>query len=215
MSREDGWTAAWLASNIRHDEITDVQVRSGNSVLVKLKKRPLPTLVTTTSRECLSAADLPPEVHQADNEFLVNIKAKPAFLADVVALSSQRNFGFGGVGNFYSACGSDNLRNFLDSETRFILQGLRQHSAIRSVDRLTDRSYLVQRHTLPSVTVLAINDYDVTTESLRTAIALHGKADFVLASNPNSRFTQDSITATRHSGVKLMKWGNLLGALQY
>lgn len=215
MSREDGWTAAWLANSIRHDEITDVQVRSGNSVLVKLKKRSLPTLVTTTSRECLSAADLPPEVHQAENEFLVNIKAKAAFLADVVALSSQRNFGFGGVGNFYSACGSNDLRNFLDNETRFILQGLRQHSAIRSVERLTDRSYLVHRHALPSVTVLAINDYDVTTESLRTAIALHGKTDFVLASNPNSRFSQDSITTTRHSGVKLMKWGNLLGALQY
>lgn len=215
MSREDDWTAAWLAINIRHDEVTDVQVRSGNSVLVKLKKRPLPTLVTTTSREYLSAADLPPEVHEAENEFLVNIKANAAFLADVVALSGQRRFGFGGVGNFYSACGSDDLRNFLDSETSFILQGLRQHSAIRSVDRLTHRSYLVQRHMLPSVTVLAINDYDVTAESLRTAIALHGKTDFVLASNPNSKFSQDSITATRHSGVKLMKWGNLLGALHY
>lgn len=215
MSREDAWTAAWLAHNIRHDEITDVEVRSSNSVLVKLKKRALPTLVTTTSRERLSAADLPPEVHQAENEFLVNIKAKAAFLADAIALSSQRNFGFGGVGNFYSACGSNDLRNFLDSEARFILQGLGQHSAIRSVDRLTDRSYLVRRHTLPSVTVLAINDYDVTAESLRHAIALHGKTDFVLASNPNSRFSQESITATRHSGVRLMKWGNLLGALNH
>lgn len=215
MSREDGWTASWLVNNIQHDEISEAQVRSDNSVLVKLKKRPLPTLVTTTSREILSAADLPPEAHQAESEFLINIKSKAAFLADVVALAGQRNFGFGGVGNFYSACGSNDLRNFLDNETRFILQGLRQHSAIRSVDRLTSGSYLVQRYVLPSVTVLAINDYDVTAESLRTAIALHGKTDFVLVSNPNSRFSQDAVTASRHSGVKLVKWGNLLGALQY
>lgn len=215
MSREDGWTAAWLADHIRHDEITDVQVRSDNSLLVKLKKRPTPTLITTTSGERLSAADLPREIHLAENEFLVNIKPKAAFLADVVTLACQRRFGFGGVANFYSACGANDLRNFLDGETSFILQGLQQHSAIRSVERLTNRSYLVHRHLLPSVTVLAINDYDVTAESLRAAISLHGKTDFVLASNPNSRFSQDSITASRHVGVKLMKWGNLLGALQY
>lgn len=215
MSREDGWTASWLANNIRHDEITDVQIRSDNSLFVKLKKRPLPTLVTTTSRDRLSAADLPAEVHQAANEFLINIKKNSAFLTDVVALSNLRNFGFGAVGHFYSACGSNDLRNFLDNETGFILRGLSQHSAISSVDRLTDKSYLVQRHVLPSVTVLAINDYDVTAESVRTAVELHGKADFVLASNPNSRFSQDSIIATRYSGVKLVKWRNLLGALQH
>jgi hypothetical protein len=215
MGREDSWTAAWLASRIRHDEITDVQVRSGNSLLVKLKKRPTPTLVATTSGERLSVADLPPEVHLAENEFLINIKSRATFLADAIALAHRCRFGLGSVGNFYSACGTNDLKDFLDSETGFILRGLQQHSAISSVERLTTRSYLIHRHLLPSVTLVAISEYDVTAEALRAAISLHGRTDFVLASNPNSRFSEDSIAASRNVGVKLMKWRNLLGALQH
>ena len=84
---------------------------------------------------------------------------------------------------------------------------------MQKVARITDRLYEVHRYGLRSVKVLALNEYDLTAEAVRTGIERHGKCDLILASNPNCRPSSEAIQAAASAGVGVLKWAELLGAL--
>ena len=105
------------------------------------------------------------------------------------------------------------FRTYLPKETRFILRGLRQHTAVTQVDRINNRMYRIRRLENDDMLVLALNDYDLTADAVREGIDRFGKCDVVLMSNPNCRASGESFSAAKHCGVRILKWKQLLGAI--
>ncbi|TWU38973.1 hypothetical protein Q31b_40510 [Novipirellula aureliae] len=216
MTREDSWSANWACSKlISYEDIQSANARDTNQIELSVKNLQRPVHIATMSVETVRSTDLNELCTSSDIEFAMNIKKDALYDQSAIQFSESRPIGIGGLGDLYRAAREREFRNYLPKETRFILRGLRQHTAVTNVQRLNNRLYRIERRSRQPMTVLALNDYDLTAESVRDGIDRFGTCDIILASNPNCRASGESVTAAKHCGVRVLKWGQLLGALNH
>jgi len=216
MNEVDGWTAKWTADKVNnHEDVQSITIVSSNLLSITTKQSRKPLLIATLSVDPVERQDLVRVHSRNDIEFMMNAPKGAVYKCEALSYAEENSFGLGGLGDLYSAIGRNLFRGYLPKEMSFILRGLRQHTKVQSVLRITDRLYKVNRHILGPVIVLALNEYDLTAEAVRTGIERHGQCDIILASNPNCRPSTESIDAARSAGCRVLKWGELLGALNY
>lgn len=102
---------------------------------------------------------------------------------------------------------------YLPPEVRFILRNLKQHTKIRNIRRLDNKRYLISRHGLEDVTVIALYDYDLAVEAVRSAVDVYGKFDAIFKGNPNGRISKNAYELANSMNIKVLMWGELLGEL--
>ena len=216
MAREDTWTANWACSKlISHDDIQSANARGSNQIELSVKNVNRSVQIATMSSETVRATDLRELCSSEDIEFAMNIKKDALYDGSAIQFSESFPVGLGGLGDLYVAAHQREFRNYLPKETRFILRGLRQHTAVSDIHRLNNRLYRVERRSRKAVIVLALNDYDLTADSVRDGIDRFGGCDVILSSNPNCRPSGESLTAAKYCGVRVLKWGQLLRALNH
>lgn len=214
MSRSDAWSAEWCCEKLlSHSDILEAIPASGNGVRVVIKDLPQPVLVATMSHHRVELTTVPDEFHASDAEFLLNIKKDAYFDGELLSVAAGIPVGVGGLSDLYVATNEKEFRTYIPKETRFILRGLEQHTAVRAVNRINDRTYMVVNHNGSIVRVLALNEYDLTSDALRTGIDKYGRPDIILASNPNCRISSAANNTGRSTGTTVLAWGELLGAL--
>ncbi|WP_157834566.1 hypothetical protein [Oceanospirillum beijerinckii] len=146
-------------------------------------------------------------------DFILNIKKDAYISGKLMQLMESADFSIGGLGDLYSALGSGNLSNYISKEMQFVIRGLSQHNKVKRIYRLDNRRFEIERKLLPDVTILVLNDYDLTAESVRSGIDKYGDFDSILTSNPNCRRSSNAEKAAENSGRKIMSWGELMGNL--
>lgn len=156
---------------------------------------------------------VPIEFHDEATEFLLNIPKDAYYEEGLLAAAERIPLGVGGVADLYTAVAEREFRAYLPKGVRFILRGLSQHTAVRSVSRINDQTYRIVKHNEHTVIVLALNEYDLTVDALRSGIEKYGRPTFVLASNPNCRLSTAAKQAAIQLGTGLFVWRQLLGAL--
>lgn len=146
-------------------------------------------------------------------DFLLNIKKDAYVDRQLLDLASSARFAVGGLGDIFSALNSRNISDYISSEISFIIRGLQQHIRVTGLERLDNRRFRIQREVLDSVVVLALNDYDLSADSVRSGIEKYGEFDAILTSNPNCRRTGNCEMAAASAGVRILSWGEMLGQL--
>lgn len=216
MARDDVWTPDWSCEKlISHSDVLAVQTVSENLIQLTIKDHDTNVYVATMSKRTVTLADLPASCRNERVEFLLNIPKDALIEGDVIDFTSHASIGIGSLGDLYTAINEKEFRSYIPKEVRFILRGLRQHTAVSRIDRLNNRTYLVHRHLRNPVRVLALDDYDLTADAVRDGLDKFGRCDIVLTSNPNCRPSPESVEAARHSGVRVLQWAQLLGALNH
>jgi hypothetical protein len=152
-------------------------------------------------------------INIADIDFILNIKKDAYITGDVFDLGDSAGFSIGTLGDVYRALNNGFMANYLDAEMSFVIRGLGQHRKVTELKRLDNRRFLISRDSLPSVTILVLNDYDFTAEAVRHGIDVFGEFDAILTSNPNCRRTGNCMGAASSAGIKIMDWGELMGNL--
>ena len=165
------------------------------------------------SLESIDSEDLKQLLGDEKVDFVLNVSREPYISAKALRFSNDNNFGIGGLGDLMRALRDHNLCNYVNPEVAFILRGLRQHTRVQNVTRMDNRRYNIERYDLPSVIIVALNDYDLTAESVRGAIDYFPKFKAILTSNPNCRRSKSSIIAASSAGIKILSWGEVLGYL--
>ena len=216
MPRKDEWAAAWTCKKILDPgHITDANVVGPNLISINIEEIDHPVKVATISVDVVTYEDIEDICTDPDIEFIMNIKKDAIITGDALRKSQSISVGIGGLGDLYSAANSKEFRNHLPAETKFILRGLMQHTKVTQVERANNRNYHISRHGLPVLKVVALNDYDLTSDSLRDGLERYGPADLILASNPNCRLSGDCTITAKHCGVRVLQWGQLLGAINH
>lgn len=214
MTRTDNWTANWACNTLlKHDSVVEARVLEGNLLELDAKGIPRSVEIATMSVDKVNATEIKDVCVSSSVEFVLNINAGAFYDKTAIQFSEQQPVGIGSVGDLYRAINDREFRNYLPKETRFILRGLRQHTNVANVTRLNNRTYWIERHKHSSLSVLALNDYDLTAESVRDGMERFGQPSIILTSNPNCRASTESIQATAHSEVRVLSWRELLGAL--
>lgn len=152
-------------------------------------------------------------INIADIDFILDIKKDVYITGDVFDLGDSAGFSIGTLGDVYRALNNGFMANYLDAEMSFVIRGLGQHRKVTELKRLDNRRFLISRDSLPSVTILVLNDYDFTAEAVRHGIDVFGEFDAILTSNPNCRRTGNCMGAASSAGIKIMDWGELMGNL--
>jgi hypothetical protein len=212
--REDNWSAEWIAEKVRsHDNVATATVVSENVVQIKRKKWSDVNVATMSVRpvDRTVLATLLKEKKAID--FVVNIPKDAHVLGDALQFINQNNFGFGGLGDLFRALSTESVRDYVDPEFGFVLRSLRQHSRVKSVERLEDRRVKIERKNLEPVVVLVLNDYELTAEHIRAGIERYGDFQAVVCSNPNSRVTTAAEAAASEAHLRIFDWSEFFSAL--
>lgn len=214
MASNGSGIANWCRDKVLdHDDIDDVGVRTQNSLVLTVKNMPAPVTVAVMSSERVDLESVPDEFHEPETEFLLNIPKDPFVSGELLTVASEIPLGVGGLADLYRATNAKDFRNYIPPEPGFLLRCLEQHTAVRAISRTNNRTYQIVKVSGDVVRVLALNDYDLTAEAVRSGIEKFGLPDFILASNPNCRLSSATKQVARSAGTGALKLNQLMGAL--
>lgn len=212
-AREDAWSSKWISEKaITHEKVASAIPTAPNQVTITLTTGKN-VIIATMSSSSVNTQDLQSLLSSAAIEFVVNVQKESYIGKDALDYSERCHVGLGGLGDLFTAINDDDFRNYVSKEARFILRGLRQHTEVSNVVRLDNRRYQVMRYTYPTITILALNEYDLTADAVRSGVDKYGECDIILTSNPNCRPSSESLAAAKSMGIIVLKWGYLMGAL--
>ena len=214
MTRSDNWSADWCCNKlISHDKILYANTITDNSVQLVMTYMPKPVIIATMSEQRVELASVPDEFNEQETEFLLNIPKDAYFSGELLDAASAVPVGIGGLGDLYTAANEQEFRHYIPQEVQFLIRALKQHTAVRSVTRINNRTYQIFKHSGDKVRVLALNEYDLTGDAVRTGIEKYGLPKFILASNPNCRLSSTAKDVARVAGTGVLILRHLMGAL--
>jgi hypothetical protein len=117
------------------------------------------------------------------------------------------------MGDLMSALGQNSVEGFQRKEYSFVMQGLRQHSKVESVDRIFDRLIRINRYGLPFLTTVLLNEYELTADLIRNARDTYGEFSAILRTNPNGGATKSAHSTANELEAEIFQWGKFLGRL--
>lgn len=211
--RTDAWSGNWCKDKLEEHEKVD-SIELSNSNLLSVTHSEVGNLrIATMSLKHIDDKDISELLSDTEVDFILNVSKEPYITQDALQKAEQEGFIIGGLGDAMRALRDGDMESYVNPEIHFILRGLKQHSRVSRVTRLDNRRFKVVRHGAPDVTILALDEYDLTAEAVRNAIDSFPDFDAIVKSNPNGRISSSSISAAASSGIKVFKWGELLGAL--
>ena len=66
---------------------------------------------------------------------------------------------------------------------------------------------------MPDLTVVMLNEYELTADHLRNARDRYGQFSIAVITNPNGRATSSAEETAQTMGVEILKWGPFFGRL--
>jgi hypothetical protein len=150
-----------------------------------------------------------------DTDFILHSKKEAVIDGEVYDYMDSQQKVLGGYGDIFRVLGQDHNWPYTAPEVSFILRGLRQHTNVSEVRRLDNKRYEIERHLLETVTVIALNEYDMSVEAVRSAVDQYGPFDAILKSNPNGRITDAALEVAESLDLKIFWWRELLRNLNF
>ena len=210
----DDWASNWAFEKIRTASGVVSVSKLSNSIF---SIQPLGTpqfvagvlgekLVNTTEIEPFFSIDCKPNI-------VVTIPKEAIWTGPAIDLARSQNSAFGGFGDLLRCLRQDDVSSYRNKEYSFVEDGLSQHTNVRQLTRIYDRVFIVHRWNGDDVTVVLINEYDITAEHVRDARNRYGEFDSVLKTNPNGSITTEAKSAAKSIGASVFKWGQFLGRL--
>lgn len=218
MSVKPSSSVKWCCEKlIEHDSIESITPLNENTVQLKVTGFDDHVNILITSMKELELSNIPKEIYSLDIHFLLNIPKMAVFKQNLLEFAETSEFGVGGVSDLYSAANQaknlDNFKYYVHAEVEFIIRALSQHTVVSNISRINNRMYCIERNLKSTVKVLALNEYDLTIDALRTGVQMYGKPDYVLTSNPNCRDTSSAKSVAEDMGIRILSFSQLMGVL--
>ena len=212
--RDGGWTGEWVARALReHSAVKDVQLVEPQVLRVDRKEHSS-FAVATLGLPRVNDSDVDQALAgPSDVEFLVNVPRESFWTGEAIKAAIRHKVGFGGLRDLMSATADEHPRLYQNKEFAFVERGLRQHTRVSSFDRLNDRQYLIKRHGRGDLTIVLLNEYELTAEHVRAARDRYGAFDLVVKTNPNGGVSSAAERAASSMGASIHKWGDFLARL--
>lgn len=169
--------------------------------------------VISSSLQIFTKETIRPIVDQENIDFILHTCKEPFITGASLEYLDKKRKVLGGFGDLFRVLNQDYNYPYLPPEVKFIKRGLEQHKKVSEIHRLDDRRYEISRYGLETVIIVALNDYDISIESVRNAIDKYENFHAILKSNPNGNITSSALKLSESLEIKVLKWGELLGKL--
>lgn len=206
-------TFEWILEKLEDDKsIASKEIVSDSLLRIKRKEGKSIT-ITKTQLSNINLNDVQSILANQDADFILHTVKDPWIFGGAFEFLNRKRKVIGGFGDLFRVLGQDHNYPYLPSQVKFIVRGLEQHTKVSNVKRLDNKRYEIERYGLETVIIIAIDDYDIGVESIRSAVNDFDKFDAVLKSNPNGTITSSAVTLADSRELKVYKWGELLGIL--
>jgi hypothetical protein len=214
MARPISETTAWVSQIMREKRgVNGVEQVSDRSIRISRDRHP-PYVAGIISTRNVTDADVNAVLEEDPNvDIIINVPSAGVWQGSGIFATQRAGVAFGGMGDLQSCIDRENPSDYVKAEYEFIERGLSQHNRVTTIVREADRLFLLFRNGLPEIRVLALYEYELTADHLRTARARYGNFDLVLISNPNGRPTEGAANVAETLGIELLMFGELLSRL--
>jgi hypothetical protein len=203
----------WIEETLKEDRHIDsiniinenlLHIRKDNGILLRITKSSLNRYFLNDIKEILKENDV---------DFILHTSKEPFVDGSVIEYLDSKKKVLGGFGDVIRVVNQEHNWPYLPPDVKFIKRGLEQHTKVSNVRRLDHKRYEITRYGLETVVVIALDDYDLGIESIRSAAEEFDSFDAVLKSNPNGSITSSAIEHVNSRNIKVLKWGELMGKL--
>jgi hypothetical protein len=143
----------------------------------------------------------------------MTIPRSTVWTGEAIDFAREHQIGWGGIGELFRAVDSEEDSDIQKKEYEFVERGLSQHDKVTKLIRVFDRVFEVHRSKFDPITVVLINEYELTAEHVRHAKATYGHFDAILKTNPNGRTTENARETAEKMSAEIFGWGEFLGRL--
>lgn len=216
MARDDGQSLTrWMARQLEsHDNVTSAR-EVGPCLLAVERRRYGPVVVGVVSAARVTRGTI--EGFTAgphDLSFIVNVPKEGFWTGDALDFAESKGLAAGGVSELYSAMNVCCVNGFRRPEYTFFERVMNQHTHVTGLARKADRVYIVGTVDGRDVTVLLLNEYELSADRVRTAREWYGPFDVILATNPNGGPTSEANVAAGSMGARIFKLREFMGMLR-
>jgi hypothetical protein len=215
MTEEDpSWTGQWTASRIRErKEVASVQLLHPQVLQITRKDEGPFNAATLAS----TAVDRPTveglSILGYKIDIYINVPKEAMWTGEAIAAVAEKAAAFGGMSDLQRVITDSVPSRYVNPEFEFVERGLRQHTSVVGLRRLHDRKYTIQRVRYTDITVVLLNEYEISADHVRTARDRYGTFNGILKTNPNGRITGAAIAAADSMGATIYMWGTFLSRL--
>jgi hypothetical protein len=209
-------TTTWVAEQIKQmKEVTDAEVTGPYTFRVDRPDLPSFGVLVFSSASVTDGVLGPLLSSFPDVSFAVNVPKNSKWVKSGIAMVTERNVAFGGMGDLMSAIGHklQDIRQFKKKENEFVERILKQHTGVSSIEQEADRVYQIFRTNGVPLRVVLLNEYELTGDRVRAAVDEYGAFDIVLMTNPSGSATTDARDVSKALKIPLLTSRQLLGRL--
>lgn len=208
MSRDQ---AHWLAGTLlQHCTVASTtRLEAG---VVEVERNNLPkTIIGIVSGFRISGVDVQSFIDCASRpHFIVLIPNKSIWTGDAIEQLVLNKIGFGKMYDLYRALRQcEDLSEYESPEIFYTERIFRQHGNVSGFEKVTDRSYRIQRHVGKDVIVAFSQDYEMTADAVRLAYDLYAPFDILLKTTPYGGISKSGRTVAEELGIKVTESSGL------
>lgn len=207
-------TTEWVASNLRTSERVSKVEQLSEQILRVSRSNYDPFVAGIVSSTRVDADTVKSLIgSKLEVEIIANVPKESYWTGGALRLAKSNNIATGSYSDLLRVINLPDVRAFRPKETEFVERGLRQHNRISKFERVHDRLYHIRRNNLSDLTVVMLNEYELTADHLRTARERYGQFSIAVITNPNGSPTTSAEQAGQTMGVEILKWGPFFGRL--
>lgn len=204
----------WCIKNIQeHDKVTEVEKVTEDTLRVKVVDGIGDGFLIFTRSEEFSTVNSVHATSIGNFDFFLNIKKDAHISGELIALASVYGFAIGDLSDLYRALQEKKISDYINPNISYIMRGLKQHNRVESFYRLDNRRFRIKRKGLDDVTIIALHNYDLTADIVRSAIEKYEEFDAIFTSNPNCQRAKSAEVVAADAELKILNWGELMGDL--
>lgn len=212
--RDQSWTGDWVAERLlKHTDVEEAEVVEPQIVHVTRNEHDSFSVGTIAMERVEVGAVLPLINGEHEIGFIMNVPSESFWTGEAISAAAERYIAFGGLGDLYRAIRLPFVGEYENKEFSFVERGLRQHSRVHAYRRLHDRLYRIERLGRSELTVVLLNEYELTADHVRNARDRYGAFDTILITNPNGGPTSSAVQAAESIGADIHKWAGFFGRL--
>ena len=212
-TRDDSWIGPWVIEKLLEAKEV-VKATELDSSLIDVERRQNPSFVVAAiSVPCVDVMTVTDLIaKQPRPSFVLNLARESSVSPEALALSREAALPIGRMGDLKRALRLADVTTYREPEIEFAERGFEQHSNVQSFERLDERRYRVDRRSRPPITLVLLNEYEVTADSIRLARRRHGEFRWVVLTNPNARITGNAEEVAANLGCRLLTWRDFFKA---
>lgn len=205
--------AKWSLTKIKtHEEVFSAEIIEDFLIVIK-RISGTQIRVGSFSFEELNLNNIKQIITQFKLDFILNVKSGAIYKGEIYSFLDDKRISFGSLSDLYKVISQSENWPYLHRDVKFVLRGLEQHSKVSKVERLDNKRLKIIRRNLPSIVIVATNDYEVNAESIRKLKGDFISFDAILASNPIGRITSQAYSVASMLDVPIYNWSELYSEL--